>query len=46
MASMMTGLYPSQHGLNRADRALGRDLVTLPQRLAELLLLLLLLLAL
>jgi arylsulfatase A-like enzyme len=34
MASMMTGLYPSQHGLNRADRALGRDLVTLPQRLA------------
>ena len=35
MASMMTGLYPSQHGLNRADRALGRDLVTLPQRLAE-----------
>ena len=35
MASMMTGLYPSQHCLNRADRALGRDLVTLPQRLAE-----------
>jgi arylsulfatase A-like enzyme len=34
MASMMTGCYPSQHGLNRADRALGRDLVTLPQRLA------------
>jgi arylsulfatase A-like enzyme len=34
MASMMTGLYPSQHGLNRADRALGRDLATLPQRLA------------
>jgi arylsulfatase A-like enzyme len=34
MASMMTGLYPSQHGLNRADRALDRDLVTLPQRLA------------
>jgi arylsulfatase A-like enzyme len=33
MASMMTGLYPSQHGLNRADRTLGRDLVTLPQRL-------------
>jgi arylsulfatase A-like enzyme len=35
MASMMTGLYPFQHGLNRADRALGRDLVTLPQRLRE-----------
>jgi arylsulfatase A-like enzyme len=34
MASMMTGLYPSQHGLNRADRALDRELVTLPQRLA------------
>jgi arylsulfatase A-like enzyme len=34
VASMMTGLYPSQHGLNRADRALDRDLVTLPQRLA------------
>src|SRR4029450_4149108 len=31
----MPRLYPSQHGLNRADRALGRDLVTLPQRLAE-----------
>lgn len=34
MASMMTGLYPSQHGLNRADRALARGLATLPQRLA------------
>jgi arylsulfatase A-like enzyme len=35
MASMMTGLYPSQHRLNRVDRALGSDLVTLPQRLAR-----------
>lgn len=35
VASMLTGLYPSQHGVNRADRRLGRELVTLPQRLAE-----------
>jgi arylsulfatase A-like enzyme len=35
MASMLTGLHPSQHGLNRADRRLGRELVTLPQRLGE-----------
>jgi arylsulfatase A-like enzyme len=34
MASTLTGLYPSQHGLNRIDRGLGRELATLPQRLA------------
>jgi arylsulfatase A-like enzyme len=33
MVSMLTGLYPSQHAMNRADRALGPELVTLPQRL-------------
>jgi arylsulfatase A-like enzyme len=34
MASTLTGLYPSQHGLNRIDRGLGRHLPTLPERLA------------
>jgi arylsulfatase A-like enzyme len=34
MASMLTGLYPSQHGLNRLDRGLDPGLQTLPQRLA------------
>jgi arylsulfatase A-like enzyme len=34
MASTLTGLYPSQHGLNRIDRGLGRRLPTLPERLA------------
>jgi arylsulfatase A-like enzyme len=34
MASMLTGLYPSQHGLNRIDRGLAPALATLPARLA------------
>jgi arylsulfatase A-like enzyme len=34
MASMLTGLYPSQHGLNRIDQRLAPELATLPERLA------------
>jgi arylsulfatase A-like enzyme len=33
MVSLFTGLYPSQHGMNRADRTLGGELTTLPERL-------------
>ena len=35
MASLLTGRYPSQHGVNRADRRLDDQLATLPERLAE-----------
>jgi arylsulfatase A-like enzyme len=35
MASLLTGLYPSQHGLNRADRSLGGEVATLPERLRD-----------
>jgi arylsulfatase A-like enzyme len=33
MASMLTGLYPSQHGLNRADRGVDPALPLLAERL-------------
>jgi arylsulfatase A-like enzyme len=33
MASMLTGLYPSQHGLNRADRSVDPALPLLAERL-------------
>jgi arylsulfatase A-like enzyme len=33
MVSLFTGRYPSQHGINRADRTLGAELTTLPERL-------------
>jgi arylsulfatase A-like enzyme len=35
MASMFTGLYPSQHGLNRANRTVPAELRLLAERLRE-----------
>jgi arylsulfatase A-like enzyme len=35
MATMFTGLYPSQHGMNRADRSVPPELRLLAERLHE-----------
>ena len=35
MASMFTGLYPSQHGMNRANRSVAPELPLLAERLRE-----------
>jgi arylsulfatase A-like enzyme len=35
MATMFTGLYPSQHGLNRADRSVPAELRLLAERLND-----------